>query len=84
MITDNIAMLETRLSIVDRVCSETPILLVTLKTPNQLQGESYVFRKLNICSHKLDVQKANINVSQFTGSEIISSDVSLLLICGIW
>ena len=31
----------------------------------QLRGESYVLSESNICSHKLDVQEANISVSQF-------------------
>ena len=42
LICDNIFMWETRLSIVDWVCSKTRALLETLKTQNQPWGKSYV------------------------------------------
>ena len=42
MITDNIVMWVTRLSIVDRVSSETQTLLQTLRSRNQLREESHV------------------------------------------
>ena len=42
MITDNIFVCETRLSIVDWVYSKTQVLLETLKIQNQHQCESYV------------------------------------------
>ena len=59
-----IVMCETRLNIVDWVCSKFMTLLATLKTLNQHQGEYYVSLE-NICSHRLVVQEANVSVSQF-------------------
>ena len=61
----NVVMWVIQLNIADWVCSKTQILLETWKIQNQLQVQSWVFRKLNICSSQLDVQEANISVSQF-------------------
>ena len=40
------------------------ILLEILKILNQRREKSYVFRKSNICSDKLDVLETNFSVSQ--------------------
>ena len=90
MIIDNMVMCVIQFNTADWVCSKTPILLVTLIIQHQPQGESLYHRKSNICSLVLDVQEANVHVSQFyiirkylTGCWF-ASDVSLLLICGMW
>ena len=64
MITGNLVVWETRLSIVDWVCSKTQTLLEILKTPKQLRCDLMYLRKSNLCS---DVQKANVSVSQSHG-----------------
>ena len=64
--TDNIVMWVTQLSIVDWVYSKTQILLVTLKTRNQLQGESWVSSEVEHLSPSLGyVQEAKFCLAQF-------------------
>ena len=60
--TDNIVMRETRLSIVHWVYTKPQILLETLKS---LRENLLYLRKSNICSHQLDVQATNVNITQF-------------------
>ena len=57
-------MWDTRLNIVDWVCSKSVTLLATLKTLNQHQGEYFVSVE-NICSHRLVVQEANVSIPHF-------------------
>ena len=69
--TDNFVMRDTRLSIVDWVCSKTQILLATLRTQNQPrwgrreEGLLCIFLMSNIRLHQLDVQEINVRVPQF-------------------
>ena len=71
MTTDNFVMRDTRLSIVDWVCSKTQILLATLRTQNQPRGGRReegllcIFLMSNIRLHQLDVQEINVRVPQF-------------------
>ena len=51
---------------VDRVYSETQILLATLRTQNQPQEEFYViFGSRTFLPLQLDVQEANVSIPQF-------------------
>ena len=59
---DNIVMWVIQLHTADLVCSKTQILLVTLRTQNQPQVDTYVFSEVE------HVQEANISVSKFYGN----------------
>ena len=78
MITDNIFMWETRLSIVDWDCSKTQTLLVTLEIPNQLRCESYVLSEVEHLFTVSWMCKKQTSVSHSsTESEVISLDAGL-------
>ena len=74
-------MWETRVSIVDWVYSKTQTLQATLKIRKPTLVKHLMhFRKSSICSHKMDVQEANISLSHSsTESEVISLDAGLRL-----
>ena len=73
MTADNIVMWETRLSIVDWVCSKAQILLVTLRTQNQPREESNVSLEVE---HLFLLVGTSVSHSS-TESKIISLDAGL-------
>ena len=82
-------MCVTRLSIVEWVYSKTQILLETLKTPNQLQEESFVSLEVEHLFLGVGCARNKSSVSHSsTESEIISLDAGLrmdgLLALDLW
>ena len=62
-----------------------------LKTQNRPQGNFVHIRKSYVCSHKLDVQEANVSFTQFNGNLrlfllmlVYAWMEFLLLISGVW
>ena len=74
MIPNKIVTWEIQLNSVDRVHSKAQTLREILKIPTERGRNLMYFRKLNICSHKLDanmnVRETNISDSQFTQGEL--------------
>ena len=77
MTIDNILMWVTQLTTADGVCSKALILLVTLKTRNQLQGESYVFSEVEQLSPSDGCGRSKSVSHNSTESEISSLDAGL-------
>ena len=78
MTTDNIVMLEIRLSIVDWVYSKTQILLVALRTQNRPRWESCALSEVEQFVSINWMCKKHMSVSHSsTESEIISLDAGL-------
>ena len=77
MTTDNIVTWVLQLNAADRGYFKIQTLQVTLKIRNQLWVDFVHFWMSNICTDQLDVQEANVSVSESTESEIISLDAGL-------
>ena len=90
MITDKSVTWVTRLSIVDWVDSKTQILLETLKTLNQLRGETCVSSEVEHYSFKLDVRNklqfltVQLNLKLFLSMLVCAWMVFTLLLFGVW
>ena len=78
MIIDSIVMWVIQLNTADWVHSKTPILLVTLKIRNQLQGKAYVSLDVEHLSPLVGCAKKQTSVCHRSAeSEIISLDAGL-------